>query len=72
MADNPVNKTQLKDFMLAFLMPTFLGKALVLYFGIQYSAYPDEGYGYGLTLAIAWTVFSLVRMAWKYRNVEDL
>ena len=60
------------DFMKSFLVPTLVGKSFVLYFGINYSQYPDEGYGYGLIIAIAVTVFSLVAFAWKYKDQEEL
>ncbi len=60
------------DFAKSFLMPTLIGKSFVLYFGINYSLYPDEGYGYGLIIAIAVTVFSLIAFAWKYKDQEEL
>ena len=65
-------KKILTDFARSFLMPTLIGKSFVLYFGINYSSYPGEGYGYGLIAAIVVTVGSLMAFAWKYRNVEDL
>lgn len=65
-------KKTLKDFIKSFLMPTLVGKTLVLYFGINYSLSPDEGYGYGLAAAIAFTVFGLFKLVWKYRNQEEL
>ncbi len=75
MADSAVDlkaKKTLKDFIKSFLMPTLVGKTLVLYFGINYSLYPDEGYGYGLVAAIAFTVFGLMALIWKYRDQEEL
>jgi hypothetical protein len=65
-------KKTLKDFIKSFLMPTLVGKTLVLYFGINYSLSPDEGYGYGLAASIAFTVFGLLMLVWKYRNQEEL
>ncbi len=65
-------KKTLKDFIKSFLMPTLVGKTLVLYFGINYSLYPDEGYGYGLAASIAFTVFGLCLLIWKYRDQEEL
>lgn len=64
---NPV----LADFVKALLMPLLVGKALILFFGLQYAEYPGEGYGYGLILSIAFTAGNLVRFVWKYRNIED-
>ncbi len=66
------SKALLKDFIRSFLVPTLIGKAFVLYFGIKMAEYPDEGYGYGLAAAIIFTVASLSLFVWKYRNTEDL
>lgn len=68
----PDKKTVLKDFILAFLVPTLVNKMFMLYFGLNYSEFPGEGYGYGLIASIVFLVFSLARLVWKYRNVEDL
>lgn len=65
-------KAILKDFLRSFLVPTLVGKAFVLYFGIRQAEYPGEGYGYGLAAAICFTVGSLSLFIWKYRNYEDL
>ncbi len=66
------SKKILKDFIVSFLVPTLIGKSFVLYFGIQYSNYPGEGYGYGLIISLFITAFNLIRFAWKYKDVEDL
>ncbi len=60
------------EFAKSFLVPTLIGKSFVLYFGINYSQYPGEGYGYGLIAAIAITVISLLAFAWKYKDQEEL
>ncbi|OFZ31242.1 MAG: hypothetical protein A2622_01190 [Bdellovibrionales bacterium RIFCSPHIGHO2_01_FULL_40_29] len=67
----PHVKSKLKTLIRTFLMPTFVGKAFVIYFGLHYSMYPGEGYGYGLVGSLAFTLISLVRFAWKYRNQEE-
>jgi hypothetical protein len=54
----------LKKTIIAFLMPTLIGKSLILYFGINYSDSPGQGYGIGLSLSIAFTVTMLVRFIW--------
>ena len=64
-------KIEIRDLIQSFLMPTIVGKSLVYYFGLNYSSYPDEGYGYGLALSIAFTVFMLLRFVWKYRDYEE-
>ena len=68
----PDKKAVLKDFLLAFLVPTLVNKMFMLYFGLNYSEFPGEGYGYGLVASILFLIFSLARLVWKYRNVEDL
>ena len=65
-------KAILKDFLRSFLVPTLVGKAFVLYFGIRQAEYPGEGYGYGLAAAITFTVTTLSLFVWKYRHYEDL
>ena len=60
------------DFAKSFLVPTLIGKSFVLYFGINYSQYPGEGYGYGLIISLAITAGSLIAFAWKYKDQEEL
>lgn len=61
----------LYDFIKAFLFPTVINKALMLYFGLNYSESPGEGYGYGLLFTIFILLFLMGRFIWKYRNIED-
>lgn len=61
----------IKDLLRSFLVPTLIGKSFVLYFGLNYSEHPGEGYGYGLAAAIAVTLTSLLLFVWKHRNYED-
>jgi hypothetical protein len=65
------SKLVLKDFLLSFLIPTLIGKAFVLYFGLNYTNYPGEGYGYGLIVALSFTIFMIGKFLWKYRNYDD-
>lgn len=67
-----MSRKPLFDFLRSFLLPTFIGKSFVLYFGLMYSNYPDEGYGYGLIAAISFTLISLSLFLWKYRNYDDI
>lgn len=61
----------LKDFLKAFLIPVLLNKMVMLYFGVNYSNYPGQGYGYGLIATILFLIFSCARFIWKYRDIED-
>lgn len=63
-------KLQIKNLLLPFIVPTILGKTLILYFGLHYADYPGEGYGFGLAAAILFTTFSLARFAWKFKDHE--
>ncbi len=57
-----------KEFM-AFLrialVPMMVTKVLILYFGINYSNHPGEGYGYGLAVVCAFTVISSLIFIWR-------
>ncbi len=65
-------KNTLAQFIRAFLVPTLIGKLFILYFGLNYSEYPGEGYGIGLVISILYTVMMLMLFLWKYRHHEDL
>ena len=71
MDDPKQNRKILFDFLKSMLMPTLIGKSFVLYFGIMLADHPDEGYGYGLIAAMAFTVIALLLFIWKYRNYDD-
>jgi len=43
----------------------------MMYFGIHYSLYPDEGYGYGLAATLFFLVFNLGRFVLRYKDIED-
>lgn len=64
---NPI----LKDFLKIFLVPLLINKCFMLYFGLKYSEFPDEGYGYGLAATIAFFLFTIGRFLWKYKDIED-
>ncbi|MCS6839078.1 MAG: hypothetical protein NZ480_09585 [Bdellovibrionaceae bacterium] len=59
------------DFIKAFLLPTLVNKIFMLYFGLKYVEHPGEGYGFGLVITFLFLIFTLGRLIWKYRNVED-
>jgi hypothetical protein len=49
---------RLSNYIRIFLVPTLINKGLILYFGLNYSMYPDEGYGYGLAISVSLTLLS--------------
>lgn len=59
------------DFGVVSFGPLVFGKLVILYFGSMYSSHPGEGYGIGLSAAIAFTLVMLGRFLWKYRNFES-
>ena len=61
----------LKDALRVFLVPMIINKILMVYFGTQYSAFPGEGYGYGLVATILFLLFTMGHFLWKYRNEDD-
>lgn len=71
MSTDPKTRSALKVFLRTFLMPTLVGKSLVMFFGLNYSNHPGEGYGYGLAASLAFTFVTLVSFAWRYRNQEE-
>ena len=64
-------KLNLFELIVAFLLPTLFGKSLILYFGLNYSNYPEEGYGYGLAGSIAFTLAMAGRFIWKYKDYSE-
>lgn len=67
----PASAQVLKDFLKVLLVPLLVNKVFMLYFGINYAARPDEGYGYGLAATVAFLFLTVGRFLWKYRGIED-
>ncbi len=63
-----MNKIDRKDLFTTFLFPVIIGKMALVYFGLMYSAYPGEGYGYVLAGFIGFTLTMVARFLWKYRH----
>lgn len=50
-------------------IPIIVTKSFIMYFGLNYSMYPGEGYGYGLACAIGCGVASFSYFIWsQYRQ----
>lgn len=60
----------LKKYLKIFLVPTLITKSCIFYFGLQYSMYPGEGYGYGLIASIAFTLSSFAYFIWSATRDE--
>ncbi len=61
----------IKDFLKAFFIPLLINKFFMMYFGLNYSNHPGEGYGYGLIASIVFFLVGVGRFLWKYRHVQD-
>jgi hypothetical protein len=61
----------LRDFLKVFLVPVLINKMFMMYFGLNYSNYPGEGYGYGLVCTFLFLLFSVGSFIWKYRHHDD-
>jgi hypothetical protein len=68
---DPRNKIKVFDLIFAFAFPMVIGKVAIVYFGSNYSTYPNEGYGVGLIISILFTLGMVARLLWKYRNYKD-
>jgi hypothetical protein len=53
-------KKELAAFLRSFLVPVLITKSFLFFFGVQYSKYPGEGYGWGLLFMIAFTLSSFL------------
>ena len=65
------NDPDLKEFLSfarTFLMPMIVMKVFLLYFGLNYSQYPGEGYGYGLVATLVVIAASFSYFLWSQRN----
>ena len=65
------SKKVLKDFLRTLIMPMLVNKSFMLYFALNYSNHPDEGYGYGFIVTLIVLFITLGAFIWKYRHTED-
>jgi hypothetical protein len=70
MDDQTPKRILTRDLMSTFLFPFILGKMSLVYFGLMYTAYPGEGYGYGLAGTIVFSLSMVVRFLWRYRHYK--
>ncbi len=60
-----------RDFVKTLLFPMLVNKAFMLYFGLNYSSNPGQGYGYGLVLTVVVLFTTIGVFLWKYKDIED-
>lgn len=63
-SEDPSLKEML-PYLRSLLVPLLITKTLIVYFGLNYSQFPGEGYGYGLAATIVFTCVSLGYFAWS-------
>lgn len=64
-------KKVINDFLMTLILPLTINKFLMMYFGLNYSEFPGEGFGYGLVATFLFMIFMISRFLWKYRHVSD-
>ena len=52
-------------FLKAFLAPILILKFFIMYFGLNYSRYPGEGYGWGLAITLSISAASALWFIWR-------
>lgn len=62
---------KISTYIRIFFVPTILIKAGIMFFGLNYSMYPGEGYGYGLIACILLTILNFSYFLWKFRNYSE-
>lgn len=70
-ANTPNKGPKISTFIRIFFVPTIMIKAGIMYFGLNYSMYPGEGYGYGLATCIALTMMNFAYFIWTFRNYSE-
>ena len=58
-------------FLRTALVPTLVTKSFILFFGIMYSLYPGDGYGWGLLVSCVVTVFTFSYFIWSQSGKEE-
>lgn len=64
-------KIEARDLFFTLLFPILVGKVGLVFFGLMYSAYPGDGWGYALLGMIFVSLTLIVRFLWKYRHYDD-
>ena len=62
---------ELIPYIRTFILPTLFLKIAILYFGLEYSSYPGEGYGWGLLAAVVASLVNFGFFLWKTRNSPE-
>jgi|GEM_PF-4821104 len=65
---NDPDLAQFLAFARTFLLPTIVIKGFLMYFGLNYSRYPGEGYGYGLVAVLVISIISFGTFLWSQRR----
>lgn len=66
------SQRKLTRYLRAFLVPMLVSKSFILYFGLKYSEYPGDGYGYGLIAAIVVTLANFGLFLYKSAQAGEM
>lgn len=58
-------------YMKTFIVPTLLLKASIIYFGLNYSNDPGQGYGWGLLISVVLSLFNFALFIYKNWNDSE-
>lgn len=67
---NDPDLAQFLAFARTFLLPMIVLKVFLLYFGLNYSRYPGEGYGYGLAATLCFCLAAFAYFLWSNREAQ--
>lgn len=59
-------------FLRTALVPTLVTKSFILFFGIMYTLYPGEGYGWGLLVSCLFTLATFCYFIWSQSGKEEI
>ena len=65
---NDPDLAQFLSFARTFIVPMIIMKVFLLYFGLNYSQYPGEGYGYGLVATLVISGAGFAYFLWSQRR----
>lgn len=64
-SDLDPDKKQFLSYIRMLFVPTIFTKTLIMFFGLNYAMYPGEGYGYGLAVAICFSICTFSYFVWS-------
>lgn len=69
-SDDLEGSKELGQFLKTLLVPVLITKSIAFYFGLKYSEFPGEGYGWGLVISLGLTAATFVKFAYDRRSTK--